>query len=248
MINGMKDTITTLEVKLNKQQLEKDTLLSEKNKCTSDLKELMRIEQESKTSTQHDGLAEYIKTVPALPPPTSCRDYPNSYGIETIRVPGMDSFEVRCSARIDGGGWTVIMNRYRYSVIFNKTWNEYKNGFGDLDEEFWIGLDKLHLMTKYQSHEMIVFPTYGSMRYSNFTIANEAESYKVLTTGSLFGRHWVFETKTDVKFTTTDRDNDNDTVNCAHKIKIGWWYDKCSGPFDQLYKDFGYTVMIRPTN
>ena len=31
---------------------------------------------------------------------------------------------------------------------FNRTWNEYKHGFGDHDKEFWLGNDHIHTLTK----------------------------------------------------------------------------------------------------
>ena len=31
--------------------------------------------------------------------------------------------------------------------FFQKTWQNYKEGFGDLGSDYWIGLDTLHNMT-----------------------------------------------------------------------------------------------------
>ena len=49
----------------------------------------------------------------------------------------------------------VIQSRKRNNLgkttndfgYFNKTWSEYQRGFGDLDSDYWIGLDILHLAT-----------------------------------------------------------------------------------------------------
>ena len=31
---------------------------------------------------------------------------------------------------------------------FNRTWDDYKHGFGDHDKEFWLGNDNIHQLTK----------------------------------------------------------------------------------------------------
>ena len=31
---------------------------------------------------------------------------------------------------------------------FNRTWDEYKHGFGDHDKEFWLGNNQIHELTK----------------------------------------------------------------------------------------------------
>lgn len=46
-----------------------------------------------------------------------------------------------------GGGWTVIQKRQDGSVDFNRTWNEYREGFGDLNGEFWLGNENIHKIT-----------------------------------------------------------------------------------------------------
>ena len=39
-------------------------------------------------------------------------------------------------------------------VNFYRRWNDYEDGFGDLDSEFWYGLQKLHCLTTQQNVEL----------------------------------------------------------------------------------------------
>nr|CAD7609853.1 unnamed protein product [Timema genevievae] len=44
----------------------------------------------------------------------------------------------------------VIQNRFEGTVDFYRGWQDYKYGFGNIGGEFWLGLEKLHLLTNYK--------------------------------------------------------------------------------------------------
>ena len=49
-----------------------------------------------------------------------------------------------CDVTTYGEGWTVFERR---ESDFYTGWGEYKNGFGDLNGEFWLGLYKIYRLT-----------------------------------------------------------------------------------------------------
>ncbi|ALC38373.1 maker423 [Drosophila busckii] len=184
--------------------------------------------------------AKLAKCITEPAEPTSCLAFGNSSDIQTIRVPGAEAFQVPCDSKFAGPGWAVIQRRVDGSVNFNRTWEEYRNGFGDLRGSFWLGLERLHQMIKYQPHELYIHTKdfrniTRHKRYSNFAIGNEAQSYKLLSVGEFSGNGGnMFDAKDglsaiNMKFSTPDRDNDRMVFdNCAADYASGWWFTYCS--------------------
>lgn len=160
---------------------------------------------------------------------------------ETYRVtpdPKYSSFEVYCDMETMGGGWTVLQTRLDGSTNFTRTWQDYKAGFGNLRREFWLGNEKIHLLTK--SKEMILrvdLEDFNGVRlyalYDHFYVANEYLKYRLHignyngTAGDAlhFSKHYNHDLKF---FTTPDRDNDRyPSGNCGLYYSSGWWFDAC---------------------
>ncbi|KAL7726034.1 hypothetical protein ACLKA6_008493 [Drosophila palustris] len=141
-------------------------------------------------------------------------------------------FKVACDAETQGGGWTIILKRTDGSEIFYRGWNAYKRGFGSLDGEFFLGLDKIHALTADCSQELLVIleDFEGDIRYEHyerFGISDEQEQYALNTLGKASGTAGdSLSYHHGMKFTTHDRDNDrNDIENCAITKTGAWWYD-----------------------
>ncbi|CAL8318557.1 unnamed protein product [Lota lota] len=148
------------------------------------------------------------------------------------------TFEVFCDMESYGSGWTVIQQRVNGSVSFNRTWLEYKKGFGNLRGEFWLGNDHIHLLTKAKDMVLRVeLEDFEGVReyakYDQFYVANEFLRYRLSVSGYSgtagnalsFNKHFNHDQKF---FTTPDRDNDMyPSGNCGAYYSSGWWFDAC---------------------
>ena len=77
-------------------------------------------------------------------------------GVHKIDPDGLGEFEVFCDQKTAGGGWTVFQKRYGGTVDFFRAWDDYKRGFGNLNGEFWLGLEKIRRLTACSSNKLRV--------------------------------------------------------------------------------------------
>ncbi|XP_013412718.1 fibrinogen C domain-containing protein 1 [Lingula anatina] len=144
------------------------------------------------------------------------------------------AFKVYCDMTTDGGGWTLFQKRVNGSEDFYLDWQSYKDGFGNLNGEHWLGNERIYTITKQRRYELRVDmeDADGNRRYAiydNFAIASEAQKYKLVlgnysgNAGDSLGVHRGYA------FTTKDRDNDSHggNANCAKLYKGAWWYYNC---------------------
>ena len=138
-----------------------------------------------------------------------------------------------CDMTTDGGGWTVIQRNKKNSLVdFNRTWIDYEKGFGNLNTEFWYGLEEMHCLTQRGQWEMRVDyqkndKTWSYLHYNQFSVGSASEEYP-LTVGGFtgVGTDWfVSHPLNGMKFSTPD--NDKNRGNCAVSWKSGWWYNNC---------------------
>ena len=105
-------------------------------------------------------------------------------GVYTIDPDGADAFDVFCDQTTAGGGWTVFQKRIDGSVNFYRGWADYKNGFGNLNGEFWLGLEKINRLTNSERYKLRVDleDTEGKTAYAEFdmfAITSERKKYQL---------------------------------------------------------------------
>ncbi|XP_050072955.1 microfibril-associated glycoprotein 4-like [Anopheles maculipalpis] len=135
------------------------------------------------------------------------------------------------------GEWIVFQWRFNGSLLFNRTWAEYRAGFGDTQAEHWLGLDNLQQLLAQGRHELLVVMEsfQGATVYAHYTvfgIGTVMEQYAIKVIGKYSGTAGDSLTfHVGAKFTTFDQDNDTHELNCATLYNGGWWFKNCYSCF-----------------
>ncbi|MEQ2276552.1 hypothetical protein XENORESO_014510, partial [Xenotaenia resolanae] len=152
-------------------------------------------------------------------------------GIYLLRLQNANRLlQAWCEQSQAQGGWTVIQRRQDGSVNFFMTWEQYKQGFGNLNGEYWLGLEHLYWLTQQAKYKLRVFLEDWQGRqvfaeYDSFHLEPENDWYR-LRLGQYHGNAGdSLSWHNNKAFTTLDRDKDS---NCAHFQKGGWWYHMCA--------------------
>uniref|UniRef100_A0A1I8NS81 Fibrinogen C-terminal domain-containing protein n=1 Tax=Stomoxys calcitrans TaxID=35570 RepID=A0A1I8NS81_STOCA len=166
---------------------------------------------------------------------TACTQRSGYYNIKIDQFSNA-SFLVECDAHTEGGGWTVIQRRQDGSVDFFRPWHDYKAGFGEVEGEFFIGLDRLHALTNYQGVQELTIQmehlnetngnkvTSAQAKYDSFAIGAEFDKYNLKRIGKYSGTAGdALQHHIGCKFSTKDQDNDKHaSKNCAESYLGGW--------------------------
>ncbi|XP_067939064.1 microfibril-associated glycoprotein 4-like [Watersipora subatra] len=194
-------------------------------------------------TTDGDVNTRPITTQPVssdLPVPQDCQELYNRgvrcqgvYLIKPLHA-GDEPFSVWCDF-IDDHGWTVIQKRVNGLVNFNKNWTDYQAGFGDIEGEYWLGLDKIHALTRLNNQlHIFLKAANGTSKFgiwSSFYVNDIADGYRLMISnagyeGSLDSSSLSYNN--GMKFSTPDRDNDgHSSYNCAAGYTGAWWFKNC---------------------
>ncbi|PIK59955.1 hypothetical protein BSL78_03110 [Apostichopus japonicus] len=155
-----------------------------------------------------------------------------SDGVYTIYPDGWPSgIQVYCEMERNGGGWTVLQRRSSAFVDFYRGWSDYKNGFGNKNQDHWLGNKYIHSITNQKTYQLrIDLRDSGSSSkyavYSTFSINNEFDKYR-LSVGSHSGNTGDdnMAGSNNKQFSTKDRDNDGwSNHDCAERHRGAWWF------------------------
>ena len=131
----------------------------------------------------------------------------------------------------DYGGWNVIQRRVDPTVNFDKTWSEYKQGFGSKTGNLWEGLDVIHNLTRDGAVLRVDMKDVNGQRwyakYRRFKVGTTSNNYKLEISGYLGDAGDSLSYHNGMAFTTRDADHDLWHANCAKRYSGGWWYNEC---------------------
>ncbi|CAF1107350.1 unnamed protein product [Adineta steineri] len=222
--------ISQMEYKIRNLTNVLNDLLSELQKPVQHVRRLVSVKkdfEENETPTDCDDI---LRQQPTLV----------TQGIFRIKPRlSSESFDVQCIFE-NNTGWTVIQQRINGTIDFYRGWDDYKNGFGDLRSEFWLGNEKIHQLTNQGQYLLHIDlkPWDGSLRtaeYGKFSLDNENQNYKLQisqyqpltsTAGDSLSSPW--DNANGAPFSTFDRDHDNLFYdNCALTYHGAWWFTSC---------------------
>ena len=122
-------------------------------------------------------------------------------------------------------GWILIQQSLSTGhATFNRSWDDYRNGFGQYNDNYWLGNEKVYQLTTSSSIWKLRVEVQSkdtgkwySAEYAHFRLSNESTKYVLEVSGYSgdAGKRNAFASPTSswnvvgMKFSTIDSDNDS---------------------------------------
>ncbi|XP_016969200.2 angiopoietin-related protein 7 [Drosophila rhopaloa] len=151
-----------------------------------------------------------------------------------------DFYERYCAFATDGPAWTVIQNRggaFDPPENFNRSWDEYRAGFGNLSRDFWFGNEFTHKILYRDDHKLRVElqeeqEPMDWAEYSVFRLDSEGYNYQLFVEGGFRGSlPDALQQHNQTDFSTYDRRSDlgtSEDSTCGESYGGGWWLGRCT--------------------
>lgn len=104
-------------------------------------------------------------------------------------------------------------------------WDDYVVGFGSLSGEFWLDLVNIHRLTSRNATTLLIDMEdfEGNTvfaHYSTFRVLDSTTSYRLNVGGYSGTAGDSLSGHTNSRFSTRDRENDRDSLNCAVTLNL----------------------------
>ncbi|XP_014234014.1 protein scabrous-like [Trichogramma pretiosum] len=129
-------------------------------------------------------------------------------------------------------GWIVVGRRVDGTVDFDRSWNDYAQGFGSPMNEFWAGNEALHRLSRDNCTRLRVElndieGNYWVANYEDFSVDSEDNGYRLRVGGYSGNATDAMDYQNNMRFSAKDRDLDISSTDCAANYHGGWWFSHC---------------------
>merc|ERR1711970_559643 len=217
----MENQIKTLENEIKTVQ-EKQVQSELDLKCTS------KCELEERLAALEKKILEPINPTKPVTPTKPIA--PTNLSIDPITGLKWSSILGGCVKPKDANGWILLQQRNvtAKNVFAKKKWNDYKNGFQESGDAYWLGLEEMHEKTLTGRWKVVLaYRCEGQIKclaHEAFKVDSENANF-MLHLGPEVNRKDIpasetFSYSSNNPFSTIDRENDKRSdENCASKFE-----------------------------
>ncbi|NXU29020.1 ANGP4 protein, partial [Thalassarche chlororhynchos] len=238
LVSRQSGTIEELEKSLLAASTNTSLLQRQQLQLLESVQSLVRLVSQGRGEPARAGRVQAAGELLAPPREAGGGMHPAAHPVPALAAPlcslsRLSPLQAYCDMETDRGGWTVIQLRSNGSLSFQRSWREYKQGFGDAAGEYWLGNEAVHLLTSQAPYALRVElrdweggQVYA--HYGKFQLGSERQLYRLSlqdysgTAGQQSGMALQ-----GTRFSTRDADNDNCLCKCAQMLSGGWWFDAC---------------------